>query len=281
MEYATGLEPTTITPPKAILVEGDDWIGMAKSVIEEGVSNDEEHESAVRVIRGLKDASKSITDQMEQSNTIANAAHKGITTKRAELKAPFDTAEESLRTLAEGYMTEKERQEDAEAARIKKEAEDAAIAAAAEEQAKADIAAKKAKDEADKLAASLKKAGEEEAAKKVVEDAAHEADKIVAEGQEVAEQIVDATTQTLDATPPPPKAIMPAGSSGSTKWTAEVTDMAAFLKGAADGPHGTQFVEIKQGELNRFAQKCKGDPSSLGLQPIAGVTFKSGQKLRV
>jgi len=281
MDYKTGLLPTTISPPSIINVDGDDWIELATSVIEEGVNNDEEHESAVLVIRGLKGASKSITDQMEASNTVANAAHRAITTKRAELKAPFDNAEGSLRKLAEGYMTEKHRLEAAEIARIKKEAEDAAIAAAAEEQAKADIIARKAREDAGAKAQALLEAGKDEAAKRVVEDAAQAADKIVEDAAEVAEQIVDATTQTLDATPPPPKAAMPAGSSSNTKWTAEVTDMAAFLKGAADGPHGTQFVEIKQGELNRFAQKCKGNPSSLGLQPIAGVTFKSGQKLRV
>lgn len=255
----TGLVGCMVLPPPTITIEGGDWLAIATGIITEGVSNEEELTSAVHVIKGLKEASKSIHDQLQASNDMANKAHRAITGKRSELQAPFGEAEASLRMMTNAYVTKQAIIAREAEAKVRREQEAKAIEAAAKAQTDADLAAKK-----------LREAGEAEAAKMVEK-----------QGSQIADQIVDAATQTMDAAPAPEKPHMPAGSSTSTKWTAEVVDMKAFLIGAADGLHGTQFVTVNQGDLNRFAQKCKGSPASLGMPDIPGVEFRSNENVRV
>lgn len=253
-----GLGVTVISPPAGIMVRKDP-LPLAKAIMEEGISNEEECESAIRVIRILKKTSAAISDRLEKAGKAAHAAHKAITTKRNELQAPFGEAEANLRMMTNAYITKQAIIAREEEAKVKREQEAKAIEAAAKAQADADLAAKKLRD-----------AGEADAAKMVEK-----------QGSQIADQIVDAATQTMDAAPAPEKPRMPAGSSTSTKWTAEVVDMKAFLIGAANGQHGTQFVTVNQGDLNRFAQKCQGNPASLGMPDIPGVEFRSNENVRV
>ena len=71
----------------------------------EGISNDEECESAVMILRELKTAAGSISDQLETCGKKAHEAHKAITGKRKQLAQPYLDAENLLRKMTDSYVT--------------------------------------------------------------------------------------------------------------------------------------------------------------------------------
>lgn len=87
-----------------------------------------------------------------------------------------------------------------------------------------------------------------------------EAAALEAEGRrEEAEQVLDEEPALIEAPIAPPPTPKVAGVSMREKWTAEVTDKAAFVRAVAANPSLLGLVDANAGALNQMASALKSD----------------------
>jgi hypothetical protein len=155
------------------------------------VASDSDCEAAIALVRDAKAWSAKVTDFFEPLAKAAHAAHKAITTRRADTIKAVDAEATRVQRLADAYLTEKQRQ-----ARIN----------AAEEQA---AERKRIEDARLAEASRLEAAGHSDVADAVIAEAAVEVANVAAET--VSAKVVTAAIDNV---------------SGSEVWTYEITDPA-------------------------------------------------------
>lgn len=118
---------------------------MVKRVTGLTITNDEEYERGGDILKDIKTRVKAVKEYWKGPKEAANAAHKELVAKEAQMLKPLTEAESIIKNAMLAYTTEVERKrrEAEEAARKAREAEVKrleAIAAMAEEQGDADTA---------------------------------------------------------------------------------------------------------------------------------------------
>ena len=127
--------------------------------------------------------------------------------------------------------------------------------------------------EQERKAAEARAKAEAEAA---AERAALEAKAREAETKEEAEAIQEAAALVVAAVPE--KAAKPKGVSTSKKWRGKVTDLAAFLRYAADHPEVQACVEVKAGALDRIIAATGGAVEIPGVEAYQETIIASRGK---
>jgi len=193
------------------------------------VKTAEQYAGAADFLKAIKGAQKRVTDHFGPMKAAAHAAWKTITGKEAETMAPLTEAEALVKQRMLCYSNEQDRLRRAEQARL---------------QAEADAAAERERARLEKEAARLKTPELREAR---------------------LEQAAAVQAPAVILAPAVPKV---AGQSIRKTWRAVLTDPHAAVKAITQWPDWAAYIDVRQGELDRFAARTRGQVA------VPGVEFR-------
>jgi hypothetical protein len=203
------------------------------------VASPEQYAGAAAFLKSLKATQKLVGDFFAPMKTRAHAAWKAVTEQEAEALTPLKDAEAEVKRKMVAFATEQERIRAAAQARL---------------QAEADEKARREREAAEKAAAKLKT---QELREQRMADAA----------------AIVAPVVTVASTTPEVK-----GQSFRKTWKARVVDPKAAVLAVMQWPDWTAYIELKEGELNRFAARTKGAVAVAGIEWYEESTLASGSR---
>lgn len=246
------------------------------------VASPEQYQDAAGFLKAVKSAQKRVDDWFADPVKRAHEAWKALTTRKAETLAPLAEAEAAVKRKMVVYSQEQERIRAAEQARLQAEADERVrkererIEALARAQREKEEAARREEERQRMLAAQARNeverqraAAAAEAARKAAEAAAAKA----AEREDRAAAVPDAPVVTVTSRTPEVK-----GQSIRKAWKARITDRHAAAVALLAFPDWAAYVEIKEGELNRFAARTRGAVAVAGVEFFEDVGLASGSR---
>jgi len=190
-------------------------------------------------LTALKTAQKKVAAYWDPVVAQAYAAHKGLTAKKAEMMKPLTDAESTVKRAMSDYSIDQARIQAAETARLQ-----------AEENARAERERAAAMKAAEKLKTPELREARLEAAAAIAPAAVYVA-------------------------PTVPKV---EGQSTRTVYRAVVTDPKALALALLSWPDWMEYIEVKQGALDRLAQRTRGQIAGvpgLTIQQDIGITTRT------
>lgn len=196
-----------------------------------------------------KESYAAADEQLAEINRTINA----IDEKRKDLTRPLDYVKDQIMSSANAKLNPLRAAKEEIRSAMQGYARAELDHKRREEKRLADEAKKKAEDERIALAAQAEKNGQ----------------------QKVAEDLISKPVSFVK--PKVETAMESARSSAATVWKARLTDPAKFLETVARAGTWMQFVDIREGELNRLANRTKAPSAILGVEFYEDVSIRSGR----
>lgn len=202
------------------------------------VRSPEQYQGASDFLKAVKAAQKKVVDFFAPMKAKAHEAHKAITTTESNTLKPLSDAEATIKRKMIEYATEQER--------IRREQE-------RKLQAAADLKARIEREALEKKAASMKTPEKQQ------------------EYREAAAAVVAPVVQVAAVTPEIK------GQAITKRWKATITDPKEAVMALLAYPDWSAYIEINQGQLDKFASRTNGSVSMKGVTfaEVAGLSSTS------